>query len=160
MDSDMILMIATLVIGGGGIAAYIKSIAELRKIKAESEKIRADSDTSVATTAIQIMKQTLENTVTPLNQRVDELEANGRELKAENAELKQQVKDQQKAIDEIHAEFNRLQLAFVVNESFIKSLGHEPPIKLTSLRDMSADDLRDIAMSMKNIEHRRSKRDD
>ncbi len=153
MDNQTLLLIVTLLIGGGGIGALITALTNARKAK-------TDSENSIATTAIQIMKQTLENTVTPLNQRVDELEAGTRDLKTENKDLKEQIEEQQKAIDEIHAEFNKLQLAFVVNESYIRALGHKPPIELTSLADIKADDLRDIAMSMKNIERRRGGEDD
>lgn len=143
------ILVATLVLGGGGAGALIKAWVDARNAK-------TDNEISIATTSLTIMKETLENTVTPLNQRVDELEARTRALITENEDLKEQIGEQQKAIDEIHAEFNRLQLAFVVNESYIKSLGHEPPIKLTNLKDLTTDGLRDIAMSMKNIEHRRT----
>ena len=144
MDNQTLLLIVTLLIGGGGIGALITALTNARKANMESVN-------SIATTAIQV----LENTVTPLNQRIDDLEANDRDLKAENVGLKEQIEEQRKAIDAIHAEFNKLQLAFVVNESYIKALGHKPPIELTSLADIKANDLRDIAMSMKNIERRR-----
>lgn len=149
MDNQTLLLIVTLLIGGGGIGALITALTNARKANMESVN-------SIATTAIQV----LENTVTPLNQRIDDLEANDRDLKAENVGLKEQIEEQQKAIDEIHAEFNKLQLAFVVNESYIRALGHKPPIELTSLADIKANDLRDIAMSMKNIERRRGGGDD
>ncbi len=149
MDNQTLLLIVTLLIGGGGIGALITALTNARKANMESVN-------SIATTAIQV----LENTVTPLNQRIDDLEANDRNLKAENVELKEQINAQQVAIDEIHAEFNKMQLAFVVNESYIRSLGQKPPIELTSLADMKANDLRDIAMSMKNIERRRGETDD
>ena len=149
MDNQTLLLIVTLLIGGGGIGALITALANARKANMESVN-------SIATTAIQV----LENTVTPLNQRIDNLEINDKKLSAENDDLKEQIKEQQRAIDEIHAEFNKMQLAFVVNESYIRTLGHKPPIELTSLADMKADDLRDIAMSMKNIERRRAEADD
>ena len=141
-DQFVTILVALIAAIGGGVdGAFITASFNRKKTDAEAE-------TSVAQAAMTVMKQTLENTVTPLNRRIDELEAS-------EAALKTQVEGQAVTLEELNAKFTRLQLAFVINESFIKSQGYEPPIQLMNLESLSTNDLRDIASSMRNIEQRR-----
>lgn len=119
-----------------------------RKTEADTGKTRADADGSVAQTAMAIMKQTLENTVDPLNKRVDDLEA-------ENENLRDELKGQAKTLDEWNAKFVKMQLALVINIEFMKQQGLRPPVDIADVEHLTTEELKDIAMGLRNARQRR-----
>lgn len=140
MNSETIITLIAAILASSGLTALVTGLFNRRKTSAEAEK-------SIATVAMEVLNKTLEKTVNPLYKRIDELEA-------KNYEFEKQVEGQAETLDRLGGEFSKLQLGFVINESYIKSLGHDAPVKLVNIESLSTNDLRDIASSMRNIERR------
>ena len=138
-----ILTALTGIVGGSFGAAWLQR----QKTEAETGVAHAQQQISLAAEAMNIMKATLDNTVAPLHRRIDEMEL-------ENTRIKEDLICQAETLENLNAQVLKLQLAFVVNESFIKSIGHTPPVSLRDLDGLSTAELQDIAMSMRNVADR------
>jgi len=139
MPAEMIttVLIAIISAGAGGVVSGLFN----------RRKTRAEAEATVAQTAMTLMRETLDNTVTPLNTRIDQLEEREAELQAE-------LMNQAATLEALNTRFSKLQLAFIVNERFINSLGYKPPIELINLESLTVEALREMALNVQKATRR------
>ncbi len=120
-----LLPTVTLILGSSVLTAIITAWFNRRKTSAEANSV-------IVATALEVVN----NTVRPLNDRIDQLEAQNEELKT--------------AIENVNTEVLKIQLAFVINEAQIESLGYTPAVKLDDVTNISVEELRQIARRIRN----------